>query len=222
VTAIPHDVVLGERLQTVSRGVTYVCNVQEIKPDGRLIISAPQGVHEASVPLMPGEVIQLSYYSGGGQYTFSAKVNERIYEDGVLYYAVRFASLITKSQRRGYVRVDLTIPLSIRTLTDSAGVSLPKHAMPPVYETTTIDLSGGGVAFASSAPMEPGTRVLCEMVIGGKPFREESVVTFMTDEPTKKPRYKICTQFTAIGVPQRKILIKYLMEEEIRIRRMTQ
>jgi c-di-GMP-binding flagellar brake protein YcgR len=231
-----HDVVLGERLQLINNGNTCVCNVQEIKPDGRLIISAPQGAYELVVPLMPGEDIELSYNSGGGQYRFTARVNERINQNNTRYYAIKFSSLITKSQRRSYVRVELSIPFGVRTLATDVErhpnavretLQKIKNTNPgllntaPLYQTTTIDLSGGGVAFASTAPIMPGTLILCEMVLGGQPFHAESLVTFMRDDPMTSPRYKISAQFMEIDVRQRKKLIKFLMDEEIRIRRLT-
>jgi len=210
--------------------------VQEILPDGRLMISAPQGAHELLVPLMPGEEITFSYHSGGGQYAFQAKVNERSYREGTLYYVLVFASLITKSNRRNYVRVELSIPFGVRTLANNVDsdptvvlntIEKLKATNPmlmnsaPLYETTTLDLSGGGVAFASNTPMPPGTLILCEMIIDGQPFHTESLVTFMKEDKMMNPRYKISAQFMVIDVRQRKKLIKFLMDEEIRIRRLS-
>jgi c-di-GMP-binding flagellar brake protein YcgR len=231
-----YDVVLGERLQMMNGGMVCVCDVQEIFNNGRLLISSPQGAHELSVPLLPGETIELTYNSGGGQYTFKAKVNGRVHRDGVLYYVIVFASMIRKSQRRSYARVELSIPFGVRTLASGAGAnpsdaseilqkirdanpSLAETA--PLYETTTIDLSGGGVAFASSTPLPPGTLILCEMIIDGQPFHIESLVTFMREDPARDPKYKISAQFMEIDVKQRKKLIKYLMDQEIRILRLT-
>jgi c-di-GMP-binding flagellar brake protein YcgR len=231
-----YDVVLGERLQMDSSGMTCVCNVQEILPDGRMLISSPQGVGELSIPLMPEEAIELTYHSGGGQYQFKAKVSERIYRDGMLYYTIRFASLIAKSQRRSYVRVDLTIPVGIRILAEQAGSSpaevlnlihklRDRNPSPlntaPVIKTTTADLSGGGIAFNAAEGIAPGTLILCELSIDGQAFQAEALVTFVKDDPDKRPRFRISAQFIDLDVRQRKRLVKYLMDEEIRIRKMS-
>jgi c-di-GMP-binding flagellar brake protein YcgR len=223
-----NDVIIGERLRLDVGGLACTAEVRDILPDGRLVISPPQR-SGAAVELTPGETVGLTYNSGGGQSSFSARVAERIPFDDVICYGIEYTSLVTKSQRRGFTRIELSIPVGICVLGADTGGGEPislealigslaqagasPDSRAPRYQTTTVDLSGGGIAFASKIPYARNILVQCEMTIGEKPFRAEGLVTHVDEDAARDPRYKVCVQFAEMDARQQRRLIRYLMEE---------
>jgi c-di-GMP-binding flagellar brake protein YcgR len=229
-----NDVIIGERLRLNAHGMVCASEVRDILPDGRVVISIPS-VDGHAVPLTPGETVEMSYHSGGGLSSFTARVEERIPYDDMECYTITYASLITKSQRRGFVRAEMAVPVSIRVIGADTGAresvtieslienlaqigASPAGTVPP-YQTTTLDLSAGGIAFSSRIPFAPNILVQCEMAIGGLPFRADGLVTYVDEDAKREPRYKVSVQFAEMDARQQRRIIRYLIDEEQRVRR---
>ena len=223
-----NGIIIGERLRLRVNEADFASRVRDVYPDGRLLIQAP-GSNGRAVELTPGDTVELTYNDVAGQISFAAQVGERLHLDDEECYVMAYASLITKSQRRGFARVDKILPIGVRVLGTQTGdggaitiarliENLAQDSSPvssaPLYQTVTLDLSGGGVAFASKIPFAPNILVQCEMTIGGKPFRAEGLVTYVDEDAARDPRFKISVQFAEMDARQQRRIIRYLMDAE--------
>ncbi|MDR3208176.1 MAG: PilZ domain-containing protein [Oscillospiraceae bacterium] len=233
-----YELALGDRLEIMIGEHRCVSDVQEITPRGRLVVSMPM-YRSMIVPLQEGEMIQLSYYRTGGMFSFTAQITQR-YRDGALdLMELEFNSPISKYQRRDYVRLDTVIPVSVRLialperlevgspeetlrmLCDRRYVGAPRPLIEgeAVYPCYTVDLSGGGVRFASNEKFNADALVECTLRL-----EESSEVTVdgqvvrVDEQISRAPAYRVSAKFVGIDERTRRKIIKYIYEQEVRQR----
>ena len=232
-----HNLELGDRLEVNIGGKGCVSDLQEISPRGNPVISAPM-YRITRVPISEGEMLRVSYYRGGGVYSFMARVAGRFKDGGVDLVELEVKSAISKYQRREFVRLDTAAPLDARlialpenilersaqellqALCDTRFLGRPR---PPVenetiYRCQTINVSGGGACFASQENMKRGSLLECtfhldeagDVTADGQIVRTDRVLS-------PRSEWWVSIQFVNIDESIRRRFIKYIVDRQANV-----
>jgi c-di-GMP-binding flagellar brake protein YcgR len=159
-----------------------------------------------------GSVIEFVYFRQNGLYRFTGKVLE--VKDGKIPTAlVKAISQPTKTQRRGYFRLQTSLPIKVYSL-DKNG----KWIMPG-FDTYTLDISGGGLKFTANNSMEDVLRVMCSIVIKGVTYNLTGKRVRSIAASGQQDAFEIGIAFDELDVQTRDALIGFIFEEQGRLRR---
>ncbi len=229
-----YELMLGDKLEVLIGEHRCVSDVQEITEDGHLIISAPM-YRSMVVPLLEGELLHVVYYRKAGMFSFVAQLIRRYREGEADLVELALKSPISKYQRRDFVRLDTVIPLSVRLIARPqhvvarsvdeilrmiydqryVGVPRPLGEGEEIYSGYTIDISGGGVRFASRESFETGALVECtlhlsesnEVTVDGQIVRQDS-------EGNAGQEFRASIQFVNIEERIRRKIIKHIFDQQ--------
>lgn len=187
-------------------GGCYSSRVEDLFPN-RVVLAAPIKNNKI-VPLKRGEVIKIKYWGGSAGYSFTTRVLRR--KGGHLpTITVELPEKIKRWQRRNYLRVSASIPLTF-TLTNSDGKS--KH--PQIYRSETIDISGGGVMLKSPLLIEKGSYLELELMLPqrGVIVALGRIVRIQERSSKNKHFYLLGIEFSVIKESDREKIITYVFD----------
>ena len=191
----------------------FVSQVEEIIDGYEAIIAAPivEGVIYA---VRVGWVITVYLQEGNSFHRFSARVIERMQQDGRAVVRILRLSEIEIVQRRGYYRFKCSIPFQF---TPAAAGANSGEAEPVVGKT--IDISGSGLSFTSLEKLAAGDIIDCVLTINEKPLHLAGLIkrcNRVFDEYLERLVYNVGVYFQNIEEAKREIIIKYIFNEERR------
>lgn len=172
-------------------------------------------------------------YTRNGMYQCQAAVQRR-YKDGNLFFlSVRITKGPVKFQRREFFRIDCLLPLQFYKLTEDMAKMETTEEIHAALEArgedhllckgTTQDISGGGVRFFSDQMTENGEFLLVEFRLKNESMDEMfylvSQVVDVSEHPTKKNMFVQRVKFIFRDLKVREKIVRYVFEEERRIRR---
>lgn len=199
--------------------------------------------HNRIIPLEPGEKYQFCFYTARGLFQCKGEIVER-YKDGSLsVLVVKFDSDLEKYQRRQYYRLECVMNTEYRIHSKNEQIyenrlnedrfrtdsekRLCEEALKELRETwftaTIVDISGGGLRFNSRTLHEKGQRLKVKIRFSYQRQEfdceyEGRVIAASSIE--KKPGfYETRVEFENIDIDERETLIKFIFEEERKIRR---
>lgn len=228
---------LGERLDVIVADKTYTSSIQEITPEGTLCIGAPVS-RSVVIHLRAGDTVDIVYYRPQGMLTFTAGVLRDYEEKGIQLAEIEIKSTISRFQRREYVRLDISLALRLSMLAapdemrdmpaeqtlslayDQTSAAQKKRSDAP-FEGVTADISGGGLRAFIPTPLQSGTLLECTLWLrNGDSFRSQAKVVRAGEsgEGGKLP-YTIGLQFVNVNEQARRKIIKYIFDEQIKIRK---
>lgn len=227
----------GDRvdLQSVSRSLNednddkkfYISKVYDIDEDGDIDIVMP--MEKLKVILLSiDEEFDLYFYAKKGIYKCRATVIERYKDEQNFIATFEPDTELEKQQRREYYRYDCVIGMNTRLLSDGEAEQFNemKDTMllrEPQDKSVIVDISGGGLRFVSAEHYETGKLVLCKYMLSvrGESKIYSSVVRLIASYPVvnnpKNTEYR--GQFVYIDDKEREEIIKYIFEEERRMRK---
>lgn len=228
---------LGERLDIMRAEKSYVSSVQEITPSGTLCISVPT-YRSIVMNLRMDDLIEIIYYRPQGMLVFTAGVL-RVYEENGLQLAeVEMKSPVSKFQRREHVRLDIALAVRMALLAgpqdanaisdqdalnlayDQTGTAKQQQDLP--VEGVTADISGGGIRAYSPVPFPAGALLECTLWMrNGEAFRSQAKVIRSGSSDTDKLPYTLGLQFVNVNEMIRRKLIKYIFDEQVKIRKIS-
>lgn len=195
---------------------------------------------EISMPTYNGKMVlfhvglrvELVFYTKHGLYSCTAVVLDR-YRKGNLYMiSVQRKSQLKKFQRREFFRIDCYIEMSYYKITEEVAF-FPKTQMlyheimkdyyiPEERPAVAVDISGGGIRFVSDYPIQADSYVLVKIQLSND--KVDQIFFLVTriiesvQSATDKSKYQNRGNFLFKEMKDRESIVRYVFEEERRIR----
>jgi len=205
----------------------YTTRVYDVLSDDKLEVVMP--MEKSKLILLPidGEY-DLCFYTNQGLYQCYARIYDRYKSNNVYVLAFELTSNLRKHQRREYYRFNCVIELRARELKQEEITAVEEgknFIVPglPLRRGIASDLSGGGMRFVTDIAYEEGSYVYCTFNLTSEGNTKEyeiiSKVLTIKEVPNRPGEYEHRIQFANLDRDTREDIIKYIFEEERRLRR---
>ena len=205
----------------------YTTKVYTVLTDDRVEIMMP--MEKTKLILLPVDgVYDLCFYTQKGLYQCYARIYDRYKSNNVYVIALELTSNLRKHQRREYFRFSTVIDMRIRELKKEEIDSL-QTVKPvivpglPLRRGLICDISGGGMRVITDTLFEEDKYVYgsFNININGKikEFETTGKVLKAQDLVNRPGEYEHRIQFINMSNDDREEIIKYIFEEERRLRR---
>ena len=175
------------------------------------------------VPLAKGRCLELTFCCKKGVYRCSAEVIDRYKEDNIYLMLVRITSELEKIQRRKFYRLPYAMEIEFREVKKEDEISLEEQEEALWNRGVTLDLSGGGCRFNSSATYDVETQLEIRFFVDMESGSYEQIwigkVTSSSQIPNRPDMYETRVEFIDTNRQRREQLIKFIFEEERKMRR---
>ena len=234
---------LGMRIEISDEFVTeedrdskplYISQVQNLFSNGDFEIDMP--IYQRQLVLLHnGARYKFLFYGEKHNYEAIVVVKDRYKADNRYLVRVQLVTQPEKVQRREYYRCCTTIDVKYHDLAESeinspqfdeimdrySGINLNTI----LTQGVVLDISGGGMKMISRFPNEPGSykRLVFELPIEGKPETFSVCGQILSCELRKDTisRYENRLKFVKLGQNSREKIIRFIFEEERKIRSIT-
>jgi c-di-GMP-binding flagellar brake protein YcgR len=185
----------------------YVSRVDNINEDGTIDVLIPISKRKI-VYIKNDTVLKVIIANEGAIYEFKAEIVEKLFGVVPLLKLVKVSD-IQKIQRRNYFRLKSINTIKIRKIVD-----LKEGLFDEYFDVTTVDISGGGLAF--NADLELEINDLLEVIMPlnsnkinllGKVVRADKA-----EDKSKKNGYGV--NFEKITEIERNIIMRFIYEEQ--------
>lgn len=206
--------------------------LESIEEDGELVIQMP--THKGKMVLLSlGSRYELMFYTRKGLYRAVCQVSDRYKEDNLFMVRVALKSNLMKFQRREYFRLECILGMEAYELTREEALALNGDALrqrvadPAILmtknEAIIVDISGGGIRFISERSYEEGDMLAVHTALHNETIDQDlmvvaSVVTCRKASPNLE-RYETRAEFIHLGSKLREMIIKYIFDEDRKIRK---
>ena len=204
----------------------YITKVLDVDEDGDVEILMPMEKMKM-ILLGVDEEYDMFFYARKGIFTCRARVVKR-YKDELLYVArLSQVTELEKQQRREYYRYDCVIGMNSRQLNEAEAMRFTETNQTillndPQDKSVIVDISGGGLRFVSAENYDNGSLVYCRFMLTVQENSKvyDCVVRLLSSYPVvnNKKNTEYRGQFMNISEHDREDIIKYIFEEERRIR----
>ncbi len=209
---------------------TYTTKVYTVISDDRFELMMP--MEKTKLILLPidGEY-DICFYSAQGLYQCYARIYDRYKSNNVYVIALELTSNLRKHQRREYFRFSCVLDMKSRELKKEEAESLSTNrpvVVPglPLRRSLICDISGGGMRFITDVNYEVDSFVYCSFSLtqNGKSKDYEIIGKVLTaKELSNRPgEFEHRIQYEGLDRDTREEIIKYIFEEERRVRRNNQ
>ncbi len=206
---------------------TYATKVYDVLSDDRLEVLMP--MEKTKLILLPvdGEY-DMCFYTSQGLYQCFARIVDRYKSNNVYVLVLDLTSNLRKHQRRDYYRYSCVLDMKTRELKQEEVQAVEANQVLlvpglPLRRSLIIDLSGGGIRFISDHAYEEGSMVYCtyQLVNAGNARDYEVVGKVLSVKPVnnRPGEYEHRVQYVNLSRDTREEIIKFIFEEERRIRR---
>lgn len=208
----------------------FVSQIYDIVDEEQLKIAMPI-VEGRVIPLPINTRYDVCFFTSGGLYKSRVVITDRYKEDGLYVLVAELMSDLKKYQRRQYYRLECTLDIEYRLLEDSE-VEMFRNEPERIQEmiedgefTTAIvlDISGGGIRFASEEHLEPGSNLLLNLnIITGTGQNVYGVMARILSSVriiNKENMYEQRAEYLEITGHTREAIIKFIFEQERRLRK---
>ena len=210
----------------------YKSGLFDVLSDNRIEITIP--TDDGKMVVFPiGEELQLYFFSGQGMYTCEAVVVERYKRGRFLLFLMEMTTKLKRFQRREYFRLDCLIDFAYYKISNEvAELETTEKILAELRKDTylgeqriarTKNLSGGGMQFLTSEPLELHTRVFSSIELSSlKIDRKFHLVTeIISCEPveTLENRWLVRGKFEFKNIKERDLIVSYVFEEDRRLRK---
>lgn len=206
---------------------TYSTKVYTVISDDKVELMMP--MEKTKLILLPvdGEY-NLCFYTESGLFQCYARIYDRYKSNNVYVVALELTSNLRKHQRREYYRFSCVIDMKARELKKEEAESLSTNQpilVPglPLRRSLICDISGGGMRFITDLLYEEDSYIYCyfPLKFGGTLKEYETVCKILSaKEVENRPgEYEHRAQYVNLDRDSREEIIKYIFEEERRIRR---
>lgn len=206
--------------------------LEAVEDNGELIIQMP--VYKGKIILLSlGSRYELIFYTRKGLYRGVCQVTDRYKEDNLFMVKVMLKSGLNKFQRREYFRLECILGMQAYELTREDalrldGASLEQHLKDPQVIMTEsssviVDISGGGIRFIGEKKYEEGDCLAVRTALQNENIDQQllvvvSIVTCRKAAPNME-RYETRAEFLHLGSKLRETVIKYIFDEDRKIRK---
>lgn len=217
----------------------YVSQVLDVADADSIKIAVP--IMEGKiVPLEPQQQYILCFYTMKGLFQCKAIIMERHWEGNIPVLSIQLKSDLEKFQRRQYYRLECASQIKHRLVTeeeleleenirnnseteDRNSIEKLNQLRVKWLSATITDISGGGARFNSGSFYKPGDRIKIDISLEIKQIRAEYELDarIISCEPifNRSNMYESRVEFSDINNGQREAIIKFVFEEERKMRR---
>lgn len=205
----------------------YSTKVYDVLTDDRLEIVMP--MEKTKLILLPidGEY-DLCFYTSIGLYQCFARIIDRYKSNNVYVLVFELTSNLRRHQRRDYYRYSCVLDMKMRELKQEEVTAVEANQVMlvpglPLRRSLIVDISGGGIRFIADHEYEEGSLVYCTyQLVNNGVAKDYDVVgkILSVKEVTNRPgEYEHRVQYVNLDNDTREEIIKFIFEEERRIRR---
>lgn len=201
--------------------------VYDIISEDELKIAMP--LEHGKMILLPiDKEFNICFYTKSGLYQCLARVVDRMKADNVYSLLMELTTDLSKYQRREYYRLNCVLDMKASKIADDADdPNLEKVELIDTDITfdngIMVDISGGGARFISRTQYPKGSEVLFKftLFVSGKlnEYTLHGRVLFSQEIKTNPGAFEHRLQFVHIMKDDRESIIRYIFEEERKIRR---
>lgn len=209
----------------------YRTKVYDVISDEEIRVYMPMEGGKLILLPIDGE-FELCFYTQQGLFECYARVVDRYKSDNVYILDMILTTNIRKFQRREYYRLNCILDMKCRSIGASIEDRLKERISQRVEFLDTdftlqdgviVDISGGGARFVSSQKYDKDSYILFifSLIINGAPvsYSVEGKVLFSDEIARKEGTYENRVQFVNLTNDDREGIIRYIFEEERKIRR---
>ncbi len=212
----------------LSEKKNYRSQVYDIVSEDQIKIAMP--MEQGKVVLLPvdGEY-NLCFYTQTGLYQCLARVIDRYKSDNIFVLVMELTTDIRKYQRREYYRLNCVLDMKARGVSDSGNEKGPTEQVHfldtdlTFSNGTMVDISGGGARFISRDRYPKGSNIqfAFSLFVNGKltEYKLLGRVLYSEELESRAGSYEHRIQFINIMNDERESIIKFIFEEERKIRR---
>ena len=206
---------------------TYPSQILDIhEEEDKLDIAMPI-VGGRIIPLPVGGHFSACFYTPKGLYQCNVVITERYKTNNIYVLVVQMKSALKKFQRRQYYRLETVIPITYVTITEAElrpiqvlGKVTELDKIPPerIKKGNTLDISGGGMKFASDERFEKGQNLIVEFSLPiNRLLKTIRITAKVIDSMSVQNRFNLFhhrIEFGLISPEDRENMIKCIFEEE--------
>lgn len=212
----------------LSEKKNYRSQVYDIVSEDQIKIAMP--MEQGKVILLPvdGEY-NICFYTQTGLYQCLARVIDRYKSDNIFVLVMELTTDIRKYQRREYYRLNCVLDMKARGVSDSENEKGPTEQVHfldtdlTFSNGTMVDISGGGARFISKDRYPKGSNIqfAFSLFVNGKltEYKLLGRVLYSEELESRAGSYEHRIQFINIMNDERESIIKFIFEEERKIRR---
>lgn len=193
---------------------SYKSQILEIYSAEKIRISAPID-NGKIVPLSVGDKYYICIYAQTSLYRGKIKIEKRDKDDNQFTIDASMISKLEKLQRRQYFRLKCVIDFKYKSEDNEKKQSW--------FEGLIIDISGGGIRFISKQKIDVEEHILCKITLEnntGKHIVNVNCKILTADALINDiNKYEYRAQFGEIDALDREIIIKYIFDEQRRLRK---
>ena len=169
----------------------------------------------------------LCFYTANGLYQCYSRVTDRYKSNNVYVLCLEMTTNLRKFQRREYYRLNCILNMKCRTIDDREVDILTNQVQ--FYNTDLtlqdgliVDISGGGARFISRESYEKDTKMLFifSLTTGKLPVEYSIIgrVLLSQEIEGREGQFENRVQFINMNIDDREGIIRYIFEEERKIR----
>ena len=207
----------------------YVSQVYDMgDEESKLVIAMPIKAGKL-ILLSVGACFEAFFYTKKGMYQSEIVVTDRYKSDNLYMLDVTMKTPLKKFQRRQFYRFDCMLDVDYTLLTDSeeqyisTTKQIPEELSGDKRTAMTKNISGGGIKIVGDQKLEKDDKlyVYFELMVNEyvKTFRLVTRVIDCNEVMNRTGMYTSRLEFEHIRNEEREIIIKYIFEEERRIRK---
>lgn len=228
-------VVPGDKVELVSlkRGRNedeiphYVTRVYDVRNDDEVMLNMPME-NGKLILLSVGAEYSLNFYTSQGLYQCDAVVTERYKSKNVFVVNMELITQLRKFQRREYYRLNCILDMNCKEISQEEIKEFSNHveffgADFTMNNGTIVDISGGGIRFVSKVKYEKNMHMYFnfKLEIAGQDVEFKTIGRIISSEKreNRADEFENRVQFVDVDSEDREVIIKYIFEEERKLRR---
>ncbi len=206
---------------------TYQSEVFDIQEDGKVLLAMPMDKTKLVLLPVDGEY-DVCFFSKAGMVQANVRILDRQKLQNNYVLVTEVISDLRKYQRREYYRFNCVIESTVKTISTDEAETICKGLDHLVSDANMnagiiVDISGGGLRFVSKQEYQAGDLVYMKfrLPIGDKKrsFGMAARVVSSKEMPRKTGEQETRVKFLAIDATTREEIIKYIFDEERKIRK---
>lgn len=224
------DILTEEQVNDGVSPNVYVSQVLDFTENGNMMVAMPIRQRNL-VPLSKGQQYEVFFYTHKGLYQSIAVIVDRFKSGNIYSMEISLMSELRKYQRRQYYRLEKSIAVKYAQITEEEyEFFLNERTVPKRLQTavdfcdgTSLDISGGGLRFMGSKKIEKARKLVVQfdIVSSNGPIRYclPAKVIMSFELPDRISCFEHRIEFSGISRDSRELLIKYIFEEERKMRK---
>lgn len=227
--AVSKDALSGLRKENSVFAKTLVSQVYDIIDETKIKIAMP--IVEGKVISLPvNSTFEICFFTALGLYKSKFIVADRFKENNLYVLVVELVGELKKFQRRQYFRLEYAMPVEYLVIDNSVvssireDVSLINKMLDEnvLMDGVSIDISGGGVRFSSIEQLDIDSAVLVKINVSTNDGKNVYGILGKVVNSDKMVNNELMfdhrIEYFAIRNDMREIIIRYIFEQERRMR----